>query len=71
MKTKENEIGKLLLACRTERTLTLQDVAKILGMSIGALSNIERGLARPHRANRAKIEAFLRKHGYFPKAEAA
>lgn len=65
------ELIQLLVQCRTERGLTLPDIAKTLRLSVGTLSNIERGVANPRRTTRLKLEQFLRKHGYFLKQEAA
>lgn len=74
MRTEMAEIQdliRLLVQCRTERRLTLIDVAKALKMSVGAISNLERGMAKPRRTTRLKLENFLRKHGYFPKMQEA
>jgi transcriptional regulator with XRE-family HTH domain len=64
------ELINLLIQCRAERSLTIPDVAKALKMSTGSISNIERGVGKPRRTTIAKLEQFLRKHGYFPKKAA-
>ena len=64
-------MGSLLLRCRGERSLSLQAVGDAIGLSKKGVADIELGLSRPRRATRVRIEAFLRKHGYFPKSEAA
>jgi transcriptional regulator with XRE-family HTH domain len=68
--TETAELIQLLVQCRTERNLTIPDVAKALNMSTGSISNIERGVGKPRRTTIAKLEQFLRKHGYFPKRAA-
>jgi transcriptional regulator with XRE-family HTH domain len=65
----ENDLSKLLERCRAERRLSLDEIAKAVGTSRQALSNIERGLSRPRRPLRYRLVEFLRKHGYFPKPE--
>jgi transcriptional regulator with XRE-family HTH domain len=47
--------------------LTLEDVAQAIGISAKAVSNIELGKSAPRRTTRAKLDEFLRKHGYFAK----
>jgi transcriptional regulator with XRE-family HTH domain len=64
---KEDDIAQLILSCRTERGLTLEDVAQAIGISAKAVSNIELGKSAPRRTTRAKLDEFLRKHGYFAK----
>jgi transcriptional regulator with XRE-family HTH domain len=64
----KDDLPQLLLQCRADRNLTLEDVAKALGMSKKSLSDIELGRQKPSRKNRLKLEQFLRKHGYFSKA---
>jgi transcriptional regulator with XRE-family HTH domain len=72
MKTEQTEsLGNLLLKCRTARDLSLEDVARALKLSLGAISMIERGKSKPRRTTRAKLEAFLAKYGYLPKGKAA
>lgn len=66
----EADLIKLLVECRTERGLSLAQVAKAIKISTVALSNIERGLSKPRRTTRLRLEQFLRKHGYFPKVAA-
>lgn len=66
-----NELATLLLRCRTERKMTLEQVAKAVGITKKTVSNIERRLFSPRRTTRLRLVEFLRKHGYFPKSEAA
>lgn len=66
----EDDLVTLLIQCRSERDLSLEDVAKVIRISIKGLSNIERKLSKPRRTTRLRIETFLRKHGYFPKVAA-
>jgi transcriptional regulator with XRE-family HTH domain len=63
-----DDLPELLFRCRTDRKLTLEQVAAAVSLSKKAISNIERRISTPMRVNRARIEEFLRKHGYFPKA---
>jgi transcriptional regulator with XRE-family HTH domain len=65
------ELIQLLIQCRTERGLTQPDVARSLRLSVATISNIENGVAKPRPTTRLKLVQFLRKHGYFPKEEAA
>jgi transcriptional regulator with XRE-family HTH domain len=67
-KHKQDDLAALLLRCRADRKLSLDDVAKAVGLTKKALGSIEQGQSRPRRVNRLRIEEFLRKHGYFPKA---
>jgi transcriptional regulator with XRE-family HTH domain len=67
----QDDLTKLLVECRTERSLTLAQVAKAVKISTVALANIERGLSKPRRTTRLRLVQFLQKHGYFPKLEAA
>jgi transcriptional regulator with XRE-family HTH domain len=69
--TAEDDLTKLLVQCRTERNLTLAQVAKIAKISTVALSNIERGIAKPRRTTRLRLVTFLQRHGYFAKEVAA
>lgn len=63
-----DDLPELLFRCRVERKLSLDDVAAAVGLTKKAIANIENRVSRPHRVNRVRIEEFLRKHGYFPKA---
>lgn len=67
LQTKDEELGELLVRCRAERNLSLEDIAKAVGLSVMTLSNVEAGRKMPRRTTRAKLEAFLHKHGYFVK----
>lgn len=68
----KEHLGSLLLRCRAERKLSLEQVAKALRLSQTAVSQIERGVTKnPNRSSRLRIVQFLNKHGYFPKTEAA
>jgi transcriptional regulator with XRE-family HTH domain len=64
---RKNELGELLVRCRAERHLSLEDVADAVGLSVMTLSNVETGAKSPRRTTRAKLDDFLRKHGYFAK----
>jgi DNA-binding XRE family transcriptional regulator len=68
---RQNDLANLLVRCRTERNLRLDDVAAATGLTLMTISLVERGKTQPRRTTRAKIEDFLRKHGYFPKQVAA
>jgi DNA-binding XRE family transcriptional regulator len=67
----KDDLPALLLQCRADRNLTLDEVAKAVGLTKKCLSDIERGISKPRRANRLRLEDFLRKHNYFPKGAAA
>jgi transcriptional regulator with XRE-family HTH domain len=69
--TTRDELPELLILCRSERNMSLADVAKAVRLSVPAIADIERGVSKPRRTTRLRIVNFLRKHGYFPKAEAA
>jgi transcriptional regulator with XRE-family HTH domain len=69
-KTYRSDVPDLLLRCRSERNLSLKEVGKAVGLSDRQVANIELGISKPRRTTRMRIEAFLRKHGYFPKPEA-
>jgi transcriptional regulator with XRE-family HTH domain len=58
------DLASLLVQCRADRNLTIDDLAKELQLSAGAVSNIERGIAIPRRMTRVKIETYLRNQGY-------
>lgn len=68
--TPQNEFASLVVKCRTERGLSLAQMAKALRMSAAGLSKIERGKVKPNRTTEARITAFLNRHGYFPKVAA-
>jgi DNA-binding XRE family transcriptional regulator len=65
------DIPSLLIQCRTERCLSLEDVARVVRISRQALAQIERGRTKPHRTTELRIVQFLNKHGYFPKTSEA
>lgn len=65
------ELSRLLVQCRAERNLRLEDVAKATGLTVMTISMVERGHSHLRRTTRLKLEDFLRKHNYFPKTEAA
>lgn len=65
------DLATLLVRCRTERDLRLEDVAAATRLTVMTISLVERGKTQPRRTTRLKLEEFLRKHGYFPKQEAA
>jgi transcriptional regulator with XRE-family HTH domain len=72
MQTKKpsvKDMAELLVRCRTERNLTLEDVAAASGLTAMTLSMLERRKGRPRRTTLLKLEEFLRKHGYFPKLQ--
>ena len=58
------DVAEALLACRSTHELTLRDVAEQVGLSVTAVSNIERGVAKPRRSTRARLLEFLRERGY-------
>ncbi len=71
-KTRSNEVlSQLLVRCRAERRLSLEDVAAELKVSHATIANIESGLKSPRRTTRLLLEDFLRKYGYLPKLKAA
>lgn len=49
MEHKENDLGKYLSSKRKEKGLTLSDVAKMLDLSAGYISRIERGTSNPSK----------------------
>lgn len=65
------DLAELLVRCRSERNLTLEDVAAATSLTAMTLSMFERCMGKPRRTTLLKLEEFLRKHGYFPKQEAA
>jgi transcriptional regulator with XRE-family HTH domain len=69
--TPSDELAKMVLECRTEKELSLTKMAKALRMSAAGLSKIERGKVKPNRTTTSRLVAFLNRHGYFPKQEAA
>lgn len=71
MRHMPSDLQQLILQCRTERGLSLVEMAKQVRLSPAGLSKIERGKAKPNRTTEARLVAFLRKHGYFAKQEAA
>lgn len=64
-----DDLVRLLVRCRVDRKMTLTHVARAIGMSVGAISQIERSRTKPNRTTRLKLEDFLRRHGYFPKTD--
>lgn len=66
-----SDLPEVLVRCRTERNLRLDDVSRATGLTVMTLSLIERRKSPGRRTTLLKIEEFLRKHGYFPKLEAA
>lgn len=64
------DLSEMLVLCRTERNLRLEDVAKATGLTLMTLSLVERQKTNPRRTTRLRLENFLRKHGYFPKEAA-
>lgn len=69
--TADTELAEMLVRCRSERSLSLAQVARAVKLSPRAVSMIERGEHVPRRTTRLKVVAFLEKHGYFPKSEVA
>jgi transcriptional regulator with XRE-family HTH domain len=65
------DLINLLVQCRTDRKLSLAQVAKAVRISTVGLSNIERGVSKPRRTTRLRIVNFLQKHGYYVKQAAA
>jgi transcriptional regulator with XRE-family HTH domain len=70
-KPSAKDLADLLIRCRTERSLTLEEVAASTQLTAMTLSMIERRKGHPRRTTMLKLEEFLRKHGYFAKSEAA
>lgn len=69
---RDNSLVNVLIACRAEKRLSLEDVAKQIGITRASLCNIERGLSRPRRTTRYLLAIVLRKYGYVvPEEEAA
>lgn len=69
--TKQDELPDLLLRCRSDRRLTLQDVADAIGVSKQAVSSFEARKSRLRRTTKLRLVEFLRKHGYFAKVTEA
>lgn len=60
------ELGRQLRACRKELSLTMQTVADASGLSVGFISQVERGLTAPSLGSLVSIAAVLKKPlGYF------
>jgi transcriptional regulator with XRE-family HTH domain len=70
-KPSAKDLADLLVRFRTERNLTLQDVAASTQLTAMTLSMLERRKGHPRRTTLLKLEEFLRKHGYFAKSEVA
>ncbi|MCI0352844.1 MAG: helix-turn-helix transcriptional regulator [Acidobacteriales bacterium] len=69
--SKNGDLIRLLIQCRSERDISLTEVARAIRVTPAAVSNIESGKSKPRRTTRLKLEEFLRRHGYFPKVEEA
>ena len=65
------DLADLLVRFRTERNLTLEDVAASSQINAMTLSLLERRKGNPRRTTLLKLDDFLRKHGYFAKPEVA
>lgn len=70
-RTPKDELPALLLQCRVDRHLTLEDVGRAIGISKQAVSAFEARKSKLRRVNRARLIEFLRKHDYFPKTSEA
>jgi hypothetical protein len=68
LKTYRHDVPDLLLRCRSELNLSLEDVGNQVGLTKKQISNIEQRISKPRRVNLLRIEDFLRKRGYLPKA---
>lgn len=55
------ELGRLLRAGRKELSLTMQTVADAAGLSVGFISQVERGLTAPSLGSLVSIAAVLKK----------
>jgi transcriptional regulator with XRE-family HTH domain len=55
------ELGRQLRACRKELSLTMQAVADAAGLSVGFISQVERGLTAPSLGSLVSIAAVLKK----------
>lgn len=60
-KTNTQELGEQLRACRKEQSLTMQYVADNAGLSVGFISQVERGLTVPSLSSLTSIAAVLQK----------
>ncbi|MEM5471856.1 cupin domain-containing protein [Hoeflea sp. AS60] len=58
----DDPLGKRLRARRRELSLTLKDVADGAGLSVGFISQVERGLTVPSLSSLASIAGVLRSH---------
>jgi transcriptional regulator with XRE-family HTH domain len=67
---KGDDLAELLVRCRAERGMSLEAVAQAVGLTARGISKIERGEVAPRRTTRNRLEEFLRKHNYYPKAAA-
>lgn len=65
-----SDLSRLLIRCRSERALRLEDVATATGLTVMTISLVERDKTHPRRTTRSRIEEFLRKHGYFVRSAA-
>ena len=58
------DLVEMLIRCRAERKLTLEDVSRAMGVSPMTISHIERRLKSPRRTTQMLLEKFLREMGY-------
>ncbi|MFP3928927.1 MAG: helix-turn-helix domain-containing protein, partial [Desulfobacteraceae bacterium] len=54
-----DDLGKRIRAQRLKRSLTLKQLSEMTGLSIGFLSEIERGISEPSMASLRKIREAL------------
>lgn len=64
------ELAALVVRCRTEKGLSLEQVGEAVGLSGKTVSNIELGRSAARRTTRAALEKFLRECGYGADAKA-
>ena len=69
-KTYRSTVPDLLLRCRSELNLSLEEVGNEVGLTKKQIANIEMRVSKPRRVNLLRIEDFLRKRGYLPKLRA-
>ncbi len=62
--TVEQSLAELLVRCRAEKGLSLEDVGEAIGVSAKSVSNIERAIHALRRTTRLRLEEFLRQRGY-------
>jgi hypothetical protein len=69
-RSRPDNLADLLIRCRTEKNLTLENVAASTKLSAMTLSLLERQKGQTRRTTVLKVEEFLRKQGYLDRRAA-